>query len=58
MLSFLDLTAIIEKKSGLYESGHSVNIHSKVDLLTKKLDQILSVRRGQGQVPTFTPPTE
>jgi len=29
---------IIQKKNGVYESGHSVDIHSKVDLLTQKLD--------------------
>jgi len=45
---------IIQKKIGVHESGHSVDIHSKVDLLTQKLDQILSIVRGQ--VPTFTPP--
>jgi len=39
----------MQKKSGVYESGHSVDIHSKVDLLTQKLDQILFV--GRGQVP-------
>jgi len=49
-------TLIIQKKIGVYESGHSVDIHSKVDLLTQKLDQILTVERGQ--VSIFTPPTQ
>jgi len=47
---------IMQEKSGVYESGHSVDIHSKVNLLTQKLDQILSVERGQ--VSIFTPPTK
>jgi len=46
---------IIQKKNDVYKSGHSVDIHKKVDLLTQKLDQVLCV--GRGQVPTFTPPT-
>ena len=47
---------IIQKKSGDYDSIHLVDIHNKVDLLTRKLDQVLFV--GRGQVPTFTPPTQ
>ena len=41
-------------QTGVHVSGHSVDSHSKIDLLTQKLDQSLSVGR---QVPTFTPLT-
>jgi len=34
---------IVQKKSEVCESGHLLDIHSKVDLLTQKLDQILSM---------------
>ena len=47
---------IMQNKSGVYESEHSVDIHNKVDMLTQKLDQILSV--GRGQVSIFTPATQ
>ena len=47
---------IHSKEKWVYESGHLVDIHSKVDILTQKLDQILFV--GWSQVSTFTPLTQ
>ena len=32
------------KRDGIYEVGHSIDIYSKVDELSQKLDQLLQVR--------------
>ena len=44
-----------QKRGGIYEVGHSIDIYGKVDALSKKLDQLLSI----GQIPTTSsqPPT-
>ena len=45
-------TPMLPKRGGIYEVGHSIDIHSKVDELSQKLDRLLQVEH------ILAPPTQ